>query len=257
MRRPIQSWLVRIYGQRLGTSLLSTSWGRSLFLTANDWYKLFVEAGEIQSLQGFVKPGEIVIDIGANVGSFTKRFARWVSDDGFVIAIEPETFNFRQLRHNLEKAGTASVVKAFQGVAAEESGKLKMAINPMHPGDHKIAAEGVEVTAVTVDDLVRNETARRVCLMKIDVQGAEERVLQGAKETINRDHPVIYIEVDDNGLKKMGSSAELVVNWLIDFGYSIQILRKNSKTDQVSVAEALSMSRDGQYVNLLFVENPR
>lgn len=92
----------------------------NFFLAAYDWYKLFVEAGDIRFLRNYVKHGEIVIDIGVNVGFFSKRSAKWVSCGGSVIAVEPETLNFRQLLRNLKKSGVISSVKAFQGVAAEE-----------------------------------------------------------------------------------------------------------------------------------------
>ncbi len=254
MKRIIQSCLLKIYAQVLRTGLFSTSCGRSLFFTTYNWYKFFIEAGNIQPLQRYVKPGEVVIDIGANVGFFTKRFARWVSDGGFVIAVEPEASNFRQLLRNLDNSGTAAVVRTVQGVAAEHSGMLKLAVNPIHPGDHKIALEGVDVTAFTIDEMVRKEPSARVCLMKIDVQGAEERVLRGAQKTIQRDHPAILVEMDDEALRQMGSSAERVVTWLMDFGYVIQRLGKNSRMDQIPLAEALRMCRNGRYVDLLFVE---
>ena len=112
----------------------------------------------------------------------------------------------------------------------------------------------MDVTAYTIDGLVRKETAARVCLIKIDVQGAEERVLQGAQETIQRDHPAILIEIDDDALRHMGTSAEQVVSWLMDAGYVIQRLGKNSKMDQIQLAELLRMCSDGRYVDLLFVE---
>lgn len=195
-----------------------------------------------------------MIDIGANVGFFTKRFASWVSGSGFVIAVEPETSNFHVLQRNLDKSGATAIVRTVQGVAAEQCGTLKLAVNPIHPGDHKIAPEGVNVTAITIDDLVQKEQAARVCLIKIDVQGAEERVLRGAQETIKRDHPAILVEIDDEALRQMGSSAEQVVTWLMDFGYVIRRLGKNSQMGMVPVAETLRTCNNGRYVDVLFVE---
>lgn len=253
MKRIIQSFLLKIYAQVVRTGILSTSWGRSLFFTTYNFYKLFIEAQEIQYLQNYVKPGEVVIDIGANVGFFTKRFARWVSDGGFVIAVEPETSNFHQLQRNLERSGTSAVARAFKGVAAEHPGLLKLSVNPIHPGDHKIGPEGIDVTAFTIDELVQKEEATRVCLIKIDVQGAEEQVLRGARETIQRDHPAIFVEIDDKALRKMDSSAEQVVTWIMNFGYVIQPLGKNSQKTQISLSELLKMCSNGQYLDLLFI----
>ena len=257
MQRIIQSCLLKIYAQIVRTGLLSTSWGRSLFHTAYYWYKLLVEARYVQSLRNYVKPGEVVIDVGANVGFFTKQFATWVSDGGFVIAVEPETSNFRQLLQNLNNTGVADVVVTIQGVAAERPGMLKLAVNQMHPGNHKIASEGIDVTAFTIDDLVKKESTTRVCLMKIDVQGAEERVLRGAQETIQRDHPAILVEMDDEALRQMESSAKRVVTLLMDLGYVMQRLGRDSRMNQISMAEALKMCCNGRYTDLLFVEASR
>ena len=257
MKRIIQACLMKIYALVVRTGVLSTAWGRSIFLTIYNWYKILVEAGEIKSLQSYIKPGETVIDIGANVGFFTKRFAKWVHGGGFVIAVEPETTNFRQLLKNLNKAGTASLVKTFQGVAAEEAGTLKLTINPIHPGDHKIGREGIEVKAFTIDNLVQDESATRICLVKIDVQGAEEQVLKGALKTIKRDHPALFVEMDDVAMQKMDSSAERVINLLIKYGYVIQRLRKNAQTEQISPEQALEICQNGKYVDLLFTNNAK
>jgi FkbM family methyltransferase len=254
VKQIIQSCFLKTYEQVLHTGIFTTSWGQSIFHTIYDWYKMYIEVADILTLQNYVKPGEVVIDIGANVGFFTKRFARWVSENGFVIAVEPETSNFYHLCRNLEKSGKGSVVRTVQGVAAEQSGTLKLAVNPIHPGDHKIAEAGVDVKAFTIDELVRKEPNARVCLMKIDVQGAEERVLRGAQETIERDYPAILVELDDEALRKMGSSTERVVNWLMGFGYVIQQWGKNSPVGKIQYQDALEMCCNGRYIDLLFVK---
>jgi len=256
VNRLLQSCLLRTYELICATGLLSTSWGRSLFYTAYDLYKSLLEAGDIRPLRHFVVSGGVVIDIGANVGFFTKRFAMWVSDGGFVIAVEPEAHNFDQLMRTLEKSDTTRVVRVFQGVAAEQSGTLKLAINPIHPGDHKISSEGVNVEAFTIDGLVAMERATRVCLIKIDVQGAEERVLQGARATIQRDYPAIYLEVDDDALQRMGSSAVRVTTWLSDLGYLIRQLEKGSLSEPITAAQAVTICRGRRYTDLLFVKAP-
>lgn len=255
MKRIIQKSLLKSYALIVRTGILSTPLGRSVFLTSYNLYKLALEAGDVKYLQNHVKPGEVVIDIGANVGFFTKRFAKWVNDGGFVIAVEPEPVNFRDLLKNLKRNGTTDLVKTFQGVAAETAGILKLKLNPAHPGDHKIGDDGIEVNAFTIDELVNKEAAERVCLIKIDVQGAEEKVLKGAHETILRDHPALFVEMDDEAMRKMGSSAKRVIDLLMEYGYIMQSIKKDSEVVQVSPAEVLEMCSNGRYTDILFMSN--
>ncbi|MBT3294329.1 MAG: FkbM family methyltransferase [Verrucomicrobia bacterium] len=253
MKLFVQELLLKTYALIVRTGVLETRAGRRLFAGAYNLYKLLLEACEIRFLRAYVKPGEVVVDVGANVGFFTRRFAQWVSDGGFVIAIEPEETNFRNLLRNLDRYHLAAAVRPFQGVAAEAPGTLKLEINPIHPADHKIGAEGVDVTAYTVDGLVRQEGVSRVSLMKIDVQGAEERVLRGAGEMIARDHPVIFIEMDDTGLRKMDSSAQRVIDLLTEANYEIRHFSKAGKPELISIETALGLCADGRYTDLLFV----
>src|SRR5215471_2883968 len=74
-----------------------------VFLTFYNAYKNHFEAGPIDRLREFVPAGSIVLDVGANVGFFTLRFARWTGDDGQVIAIEPEEKNLRTLIAALDR----------------------------------------------------------------------------------------------------------------------------------------------------------
>src|SRR5207247_124015 len=119
---------------------------------------------------------------------------------------EPE--NFARLNRMIAKHGLSSVVETIQAVAAEQEGELKLELNSMHPADHKIATTGIAVTAHTIDDLLAKRNCPAVSLIKIDVQGAEERVLRGATRTLEKSHPALFIEIDDRALAAMGSSAD-------------------------------------------------
>jgi FkbM family methyltransferase len=253
MKRLLQSFLLQLYALITRSGLLSLPWTQHMFLKFYELYKILIEAGEIESLKDYIKPNEVVIDIGANIGFFTKRFAKWVNGTGFVIAVEPEVINYKHLLRSIEKTGLNSVVKPVQGVAAEKDGMMKLGINPTHPGDHKIAEEGVDVQSFAIDTLVETNQAQRICLIKIDVQGAEERVLEGAQKTIERDHPAIFIELDDEALKKMGSNGERVINWILDRKYRIIKLTKNSTGITISKSEALQLCQKGKYTDLLFI----
>lgn len=254
MNRILQSSLLRIYALIARSGILSTAWGRSAFNAAYGVYKSIGEAPHVRGLRALVVPDEIVIDIGANIGFYTKQLARWVSGKGYVIAVEPEPANLSQLARCIERSGIRSVVRVISGVASDRSGKARLAINPQHPGDHKIADDGMEVDAYTIDDLTDRDRNGRICLIKIDVQGAEERVLKGADATIARDHPAIFIELDNDALMRMGSNVERVMDWLIERGYAPFAQRGGVQPVPITSAEVISLSSNGKYADILFLQ---
>ena len=69
---------------------------RSVFEACYEIYKRLIEAPH--ALRAHVQPGTIVVDVGANVGFFTRYFAEWTGADGRVLAIEPEQQNFERLK---------------------------------------------------------------------------------------------------------------------------------------------------------------
>lgn len=257
LNKMLQACLLKAYAGVQRTGLLSTAWGRSAFIASYGWYKRFLEAGDVQALRPYVQPGRIVFDIGANVGFFTVRFAQWVSEGGFVIAIEPEEANFRQLSKAVQRAGFTSVTRLFRGVAAERAGTLRLAVNPAHPGDHKIATEGIEVAAFTLDELAHDQHPIKVCLIKIDVQGAEERVLRGAHNVVQRDQPAIFVELDDDALRRMGSSLAQVLAWLSDHDYVALEPATGRRPRRLSVDEIGKLCDDRKYIDLLFVHTSK
>ena len=116
-----------------------------VFLVSYDIYKRYVEAGPIDRLQEFVPRGSVVVDVGANVGFFSLRFARWVGAKGKVIAIEPEQQNCDNLIGALGREQLLDRVDVVKAVAAAESGTTFLEINPLHPADHKLSRDGTGV----------------------------------------------------------------------------------------------------------------
>lgn len=255
MKRLLQSVLLRCYQVALASGLLATKRGRRGFEWAYEVYKATLEAGDLRALETIVTPGTTVVDVGANIGFFTRRFARWVGEGGRVIAIEPEVENCSRLRSRLASARLGRVVEVIEAVAAEQGGSLKLAINPLHPADHRIAREGVTVAAVTLDALLAARSWPRVSLIKVDVQGAEERVLAGATETLQRLHPPLFLEVDDAALKAMDSSAEKLLQRLAAQGYTIRRLERGHVSPPVTIAEALPSCCNGRYTDFLFLHS--
>src|SRR5580693_4951300 len=107
-----------------------------------------------------------------------------------------------------------------RAAVAEVTGEGLLEINPGHPGDHKLGTEGVPVAMTTIDDLLAARGWPEVSLIKIDVQGAESRVLAGARRTLERFSPALFLEVDDQQLRRYGSSAAELLTSVTAQGYT-------------------------------------
>ena len=251
MRRICQIILLRVYRAVFANWLLRYQWGRRLFFLLYDTYKNAFEAGEIKGLRAFIPEGSLVIDVGANVGFFTILFANWVGKQGCVIAIEPEAQNFSELQRKVLADKYFGVVEIHNVVADRVGGEVLLTINPNHPGDHKIGNEGIAVPALTIDDLCSKLT-RRLAFIKIDVQGAEMRVLLGAEATLVRDQPVLFVEVDPAALSCFGTSMNELLTFLSQLNYVPHIIERSGV--QLLLRERLDelILKNG-YTDILFI----
>lgn len=253
MRRAAQNAMLGAYRLVFARGLLRRAWGRRLFFALYEFYKNLFEAGPIGALRAYVPEGGFVIDVGANVGFFTERFARWVGPAGRVVAIEPEAANFAELVRRLGASGLAERLDARQAVADAQSGQARLVINPDHPGDHRIGDAGEPVAAVALDELV--PAGRQVALIKIDVQGAELRVLAGASATLARDSPALFVEVDPGGLARYGSGVEALLGTLARHGYAPHLLTRAGARPCARGELDAVLARRG-YTDLLFLTGP-
>jgi len=251
----IRNSVVRLFGlvAKLGVQRLPMF--DRVFLVLYAEYKRHFEAGPIERLQEFVPDGSVVIDVGANVGFFTLRFAQWVGG-GEVISIEPEDRNYQNLISALKRKGLFGRVRALKAVAAATAGRMFLEINHLHPADHKLSRDdtGTVVDAVRLDDLVQNKRALRPSLVKIDVQGAEMLVLQGAPDILRLSGPALFVELQEEGLQKFGSSVSAILDHLSRSGYEPYWLMRAGPHRKTSPAEIHAKVARNGYVDVLFLK---
>jgi FkbM family methyltransferase len=139
-----------------------------------------------------VRPGQVVYDIGANVGSYTLLAARLVGPSGAVVSVEPLPENLRYLERHVEINGLHNV-RIIPAAATDRVGTLRFQGTSDRVTSH-IAPDGdVIVDGTTVDALVANPDLRAPDFLKIDVEGAEAGVLRGATETLAAHRPTIFL----------------------------------------------------------------
>jgi FkbM family methyltransferase len=174
--------------------------GRSLALYG-EWCE-----GEVELFAKVLRPGDVAIDVGANIGSHTVAMARLVNSRGTVIAFEPQRVVFQILCANVANNSLANVF-CYQNAVGEQPGM--MVVPPLDPrtpqnfGAFVISGyeHGEPVGITRLDDL-----PIRVCrLIKIDVEGMELAVLRGAESLIRKCQPILYVENN-----RPGQSVELI-----------------------------------------------
>jgi FkbM family methyltransferase len=133
----------------------------------------------------------VILDVGANIGTTSAIFSQHVPD-GQVYAFEPGPNVFAALQANVATNGLSNV-KPFNLAVAAKPGTIRFAEDAAF-GHIVSDCSGCDVAAVSIDDFVRSSALKRVDLIKIDVEGFERGVLEGAVETIERFAPIVHME---------------------------------------------------------------
>jgi FkbM family methyltransferase len=249
----IQKSLLMVYRGIRQTGFLSTSMGRWVFEGAYWAYKSLLEARDVGSLRTYVTSGSTVIDVGANIGFFTVPFAKWVGAEGRVISVEPEPANCSSLRRRVERLGLGQVVSIVEAAAVETAGEVKLALNPDHPADHRVAVEGIRVRATTVDAIMVEKCWPSISLIKIDVQGSEVRVIRGATKTLSRFRPTLFVELDESNLREAGTSSAALLDDLSTRGYRPHLRDEKGTWTAISVGELHDRMNLRGYLDVLFL----
>jgi len=198
-----------------------------------------------------LKPGSICIDIGANIGSHTLPLADCVGDSGRVIAIEPTKIAYTKLCANIDAnpdlTGRVSLLQAMvtskDGDPPAESiyaswpvinreGESEEAHN-LHLGVRQ-STDGARTG--TLQSLISEYDLSRVDLIKIDVDGYEMDVLNGAREILTSARPIIVMELSPYTWEERGVPSDAPVNFLRDLNYRFTDLAgKPFSSDGLSV----------------------
>jgi len=153
--------------------------------------------GEVALFQQLLRPGDLIVEAGANFGAHTVAMAQMVGEQGVVIAFEPQRLVFQAMTANVAINSLTNVITMQAGVGAY-AGTIKIPVlNPAKGhnfGGFSINSHstGEEVPVKTIDSLNLNQCR----LIKADVEGMECEVLEGARNTIARLKPILYVEND-------------------------------------------------------------
>lgn len=217
--------------------------GNKMFLDPGDSLDLSIRGvyGELDTeiVKNEIKPGDIVIDVGANIGYYTLIFAKLVGKTGKVIAFEPEPKNFEILKKNIEINNYDNVI-AEQKIVSDKCGKMKLYLSDSGIVGHRIKQienleKCIEVESIILDDYMKKlNLDGKINFIKIDVEGAEHVVLKGSKKILEKNnHLKIFTEFNREEIKKYDSDPDEMLSLLInnDFHFFLP----NYKTNTLSL----------------------
>jgi FkbM family methyltransferase len=184
--------------------------GRSL-----DLYGEFSD-GEMDLFKDYLRPGMTVVDVGANIGTHTVYFAKAVGPSGQVFAFEPQRILYHILCGNLALNRHYNVAALNAGLGAQSGDILVPRVDYASPGNFGGISlgkckDGEEVPIRRLDSY-----GLKSChLIKIDVEGMEQSVLEGAGPVLDAHKPLLYVEND------RAENSKALIAWLLDRGYRL------------------------------------
>jgi FkbM family methyltransferase len=214
------------------------------------------DAFEIELLKKHIKPGDTVLDIGANIGFYATILSDIVGEKGKIHCFEPDTNNYNHLKKTTTSYKNIIINNKAVGPKTE---KLKIYTSKELNVDHRTYKpeeydQEIEIDAISIDDYLKGE---KVDFIKMDIQGFEMEAMKGMKETLKKNPKAKMIsEFWPYGLRKAGSSVTEYYKLLQNLNFNIELL-KNEKLETLKPETVLEMESlpEENYFNILVTPN--
>ena len=191
-----------------------------------------IDPNEFAMLDKLLTPGMVFLDAGANEGIYTVFASHCVGDTGSVWAFEPSRREMEHLTANVRLNGLANV-RTFCLALADEDADADLSIARDDHAGHNTLGQFIyaetelsrheSVPLRRLDSLLQENSLERLDFLKIDVEGAEMRVLAGARDALSRFRPLILVEVSDPSLKAQGGSRDGLIQFLESQAYRLYL----------------------------------
>jgi FkbM family methyltransferase len=232
IRPAYNSMLERIYGR---TGLSRTIHGeRPLrLLPCTRLIPEEYEPEALDALKQTIAPGAVVLDVGANVGISAMMMARWCGSEGHIYAFEPSPTPKKLLAQHLELNGLADRVTISECALSDAEGTAtfyasgisgKSALSKANIGQE---SEAVKVPVTTIDSYCEANKIKP-SLIKIDVEGFEFKVLNGARKTMKEVRPRILVELHPMFWPALGIDTAWAASQLRELNYKLTPIERQS-----------------------------
>jgi FkbM family methyltransferase len=204
-----------------------------------------IDEKEMPLLNEFIKPGDTVLDLGANFAYYTERLSGIVGTNGKVYAFEPIPFTFEVFKMLVKKFSLKNVTYYNRGVSDKNEivqfRVPKMEMGTLSTGQAHLSGRKNDVgdkehypftqeemfncEVIALDDFFKVDLPG-LSFIKIDIEGAELFALKGAKQLLQKYTPAILIEINPVFLDGFGLTSEDMLNFIKEAGYEIFYLNE-------------------------------
>lgn len=199
-------------------------------LSASLWYKTNERNEDLEILRNILDLGDTYIDVGANIGDLALYAKKIVGDDGYVLAIEPHPKIYTYLVKNIMKNNLNIITK--QVAIGDKKGEIHFTNKRSDDQNHIEKNGGITINITTLDDLLHD--IEKINLLKIDIEGYEYFSLLGAKNILHK-VDVIYFELWQQHLDRVGVKKEDIFILLLEYGFSFKLTNQNKIDDIYSL----------------------
>jgi FkbM family methyltransferase len=217
------------------------------------------EPAESAALAAMIRPGHVVVEIGAHVGYLTLLMARATGSTGRLLAIEANPDNYALLAENVRRSGLDHV-HTVHAAAWRSAGELTMGLSADNTGDHRVYVHPdvtgtVTVPSVRVDDLL--EATQRIDVVKVDAQGVDHVALEGMRRTLARSRPVVLLEFWPDGIRQFGDDPLETLHLYDDLEYDACVLEAPGLGGQAQPTEILDVAENDEKKFCTLILHPR
>ena len=240
--------------------------GHTIFLDPLDSLGLskhgVFEPLETEVVKKEIKKGDVVIDVGANIGYYTLLFAKLVGEEGRVYAFEPDPDNFELLKRNVEINRYENVV-LVQKAVSQKTEEIKLYLSARNKGDHRTYTlndnrDSIAIQSTSLDDYFEAD-GRIIDFIKMDIQGSEGDAVLGMQSLFRQNqHLTLISEFWPIGLQRFGIEPAEYLNLLTSSGFQLYDMNEGEKRVQKCDSAALLdkyTPENGIFTNLLCVKN--
>ena len=214
-------------------------------------FKKIQDRSIIDLCRSLIKPGDVIADIGANIGFYSSIFSGLCGAEGKVYSFEPDKKNYQKLKENLSGLNNCTLVNSAVGLKTE---KIKLYTSHRLNVDHRIIEpekyDGIiEVDCLSLDGYFKQ--GHKIDLIKMDIQGAEMNALLGMRNVLSQNRGLkIISEFWPYSMLRAGYKAEDMFAFLDSVNYSIKVISGDGRMEELHLNDVKDRTEETFDLNI-------